>query len=907
MKQSLRKKCIIVVVWVGFCLTVHAQLAVTIDAGLRGARIGNRHNGLFFEEINHSGEGGLYAEMIRNRSFQDNTTYPVNWSVVGDASQSISGTHPLNDVNTLSNKVVMNTAFSGIKNGGWWGCYFQKDKTYDLSFWVRSDHLYVGNIEAQLQDSKGNVIGQGVISGPFGSQWQKVSLKIVATATYTQGSLALLGTETGTLYYDCVSLFPPTFKGRVNGCRQDIAQLLADCKPGVLRFPGGCVVEGAWKNGKTNRFEWKNTIGPIEQRPGHYNANWGYPVSDGFGFDEMLTLAEDLGAEPLFVVNIGLGHEWIDPNVEDYIQEALDAIEYCNGDASTRWGKERIKNGHAEPYNLRMIEIGNENYGHSDYAERYRMFYDAIHSRYPEMEIIGDDAWTWEVSCPVDIVDQHHYADPKWFREHYGFYDNYCRADHKVYVGEYAVTSSMGVNGNLDAALAESVFMMGMERNSDVVVMNSYAPMLTHERDYNWKPDMIRFDNHVCYGTPSYYVQRMMSSNRGRENVQFQITSNKNPKHDFISCSITDDEKKMYIKVVNDGDTPCDATFTIENAIFSGGDVEVLTSDNLTDENNIGNPFRVKPFTDNVISNSHECSYSLPAYSLCIFRMDIDEVNVPEVVDEPLPSPIVSYSFENSDFLSDDINSHSFAYQLHNTGSGGASLVTMDDGNTVFYSGQSGYMSMDEQMAKYAFGRIMEDYTISIDVFTTDISYSEKYSWAYCFNHGTSSYVGMVCQPNNTNWYYELLQNSKSNRINTGGGFAPGKWHNITLTYREGEAILYVDGYPEGSGSLSVHPADMASSISSIYLAKSAFSWDAIMPNTYFDDFRIYDTYLTRNQVCQLAETTIKKSTSCTELSNIHLFQIPQNLHETSYRIDGTPNRGNRGIIIKNGMKKIQR
>ena len=171
-------KCVLIVAWMGYCITIHAQLAVTIDAGKRGAMIDNRHNGLFFVEINHSGEGGLYAEMIRNRSFQANTTYPVNWSVVGDASQSISSTNPLNDVNTLSNKVMMKASYSGIKNGGWWGCYFEEGISYDLSLWVRSDDLYEGNIEAQLQDSKGDVVGQGVISGPFGSEWQKVTLKI---------------------------------------------------------------------------------------------------------------------------------------------------------------------------------------------------------------------------------------------------------------------------------------------------------------------------------------------------------------------------------------------------------------------------------------------------------------------------------------------------------------------------------------------------------------------------------------------------------------------------------------------------------------------------------------------------------------------------------------------------------
>ncbi len=320
--------------------------------------------------------------------------------------------------------------------------------------------------------------------------------------------------------------------------------MLEAANPSFVRFPGGCYVEGHFADGKTNRFEWKNTIGPIEERPGHMNRNWGYNVSDGFGFHEMLQLTEDLGAEPLFVVNMGMGHGWVvDYNrIEEYIQEALDALEYCNGDAATtKWGALRARNGHPEPFNLRLLEIGNENYNFSSannsdqsdhYAERYEQFRKAIKAKYPEVMLIGNvESWgtdtpSWRNPYPVEAVDEHYYRSPAWFISQYGKYDTYSRSNHKIYVGEYAVTQNFGVNGHLNAAIGEAVFMQGMENNSDVCIMNSYAPIFVNENNYNWRPDMIRFNSHFSYGTPSYYVQQLFPNNVGKQNVKWTEEDN---------------------------------------------------------------------------------------------------------------------------------------------------------------------------------------------------------------------------------------------------------------------------------------------------------------------------------------------------------------------------------------------
>ena len=314
--------------------------------------------------------------------------------------------------------------------------------------------------------------------------------------------------------------------------RPDLAQMLADMHPRFMRFPGGCFVEG--QQSPDNAFRWKRTIGPIEQREGHANVNWGYRTSDGIGFHEFLQLSEDLGAKPLFVVNVGIWHGGCTPydQIGEWIEECMDALEYANGDITTKYGKMRAENGHPAPFNLEYIEIGNENYNfnmnnNSDqsdhYPERYIQFYNAIKAKYPNVHCIGNvESWStdnpsWRNDYPVEMVDEHYYRNPKWFADRFNKYDSYDRSKYKIYVGEYAVTSQFGDIGNLNAALGEAVYMMGMENNSDVVVMNSYAPIFVNENDARWRPDMIRFNSHKVMGTPSYYVQQLFPNNIGTQ------------------------------------------------------------------------------------------------------------------------------------------------------------------------------------------------------------------------------------------------------------------------------------------------------------------------------------------------------------------------------------------------------
>ena len=547
-------------------LYAQAQTAVlNVDAARESVSISPTLYGLFYEEINHAGEGGLYAELIQNRSFEDEAqpvrnrrfgangegerfgyrpaprTIPawINADAKGAQSKMEITTEGL--LNEVQKKALRwniteatATAQAGIANTGFWGIAAVEGDTYTLSFWARADKRYKGNLYVGLQSREGGIWYARVkVKGRIGKRWKKHTVTFTPEADADYTNFVMVADKPGTLYLDMVSLFPPTFKDRENGCRKDLAEMLVALHPKFLRFPGGCFVEGM---SKETAYEWKRTVGPLEERPGHYNANWHYPVTDGMGYHEYLQLAEDLGAEPLYVVNVGIWHGGFEPydQIDEYIQNALDAIEYANGDKHTKYGRMRIENGHPEPFNMKYIEIGNENYQvnpreQSDhYAERYIQFYNAIKARYPEMQVIGNvESWgtdypSWRNEHPVDMLDEHYYRSPSWFAGKYHHYDNYDRKGPKIYVGEYAVTSNCG-EGNLKAALGEAIYMMGMENNSDVVAMCSYAPVFVNIHDKTWMPDMIRFDAAHSWGSPSYYVQQLFAENVGTTMVASKV------------------------------------------------------------------------------------------------------------------------------------------------------------------------------------------------------------------------------------------------------------------------------------------------------------------------------------------------------------------------------------------------
>ena len=428
---------------------------------------------------------------------------------------SVDTTKPLNATNLESLKFTMISATGtvGAASSGFWGIPLQAGATYDLSFHACGDAGYAGPLTASLESADGGTVyAQSVFSG-LSADWQKFAATLVPTASDTNARLVIRLSQPGTVWLDVVSLFPrATYNNRANGLRPDLANAVAAMKPAFVRFPGGCYVEGDLL---ANAFRWKKSMGDISERPGHWDL-WGYNSTDGLGYHEYLQYCEDIGAEPLFCINAGISLGDVVPlaQIGEYVQDALDAIEYANGDATTTWGAKRAANGHPAPFNLKTIEIGNEN-GGTNYNDRYALFYDAIKAAYPDVKLVACVWGGTPTSRPFDLMDEHYYTSAATMASYAAKYDSYSRTGAKVFVGEYAVTSGYGTYGNLTAALGEAAFMTGIERNCDIVARASYAPLFCNVNMTNWKPDAIYFDNSRWFGTPAYYVQKLFATNMG--------------------------------------------------------------------------------------------------------------------------------------------------------------------------------------------------------------------------------------------------------------------------------------------------------------------------------------------------------------------------------------------------------
>ncbi|MFO0891791.1 MAG: alpha-L-arabinofuranosidase C-terminal domain-containing protein [Isosphaeraceae bacterium] len=487
---------------------------ITVHADRKGPDVSPLLYGIFFEDINCSADGGLYAELVRNRSFEDAET-PEHWSILGGGvakvEAAIDTSSPLSTKNKRSLKVTVDApgiAAAGIVNQGYWGIAVQKGSEYRLSLQARSDKRFDGSLSVALISGDNRTYASARLP-KLSAEWNTFQCTLKSSETDPKARLAILVSGKGTFFLDMVSLFPAkTWKDRPNGLRPDLAAMLEGLRPAFVRFPGGC-----WVEGDTMKFayRWKETVGDPSERRTQFNI-WNYHATHGLGFHEYLQMCEDLGAEPLFVINCGMSHRENVPmdRMGEFVQDALDAIEYCNGPADSTWGSLRARNGHPAPFNLKYLEIGNENGGPA-YQERYALFYDAIRKAHPGIVLIANLPTT---KRPADIVDEHYYSTPEFFIQQAGRYDRYDRKGPKIYVGEYAVTQGCG-KGNLRAAVGEAAFMTGMERNADVVVMSSYAPLFVNVNHRGWNPDLINFDSSRAYGIPSYHVQKLFAENRG--------------------------------------------------------------------------------------------------------------------------------------------------------------------------------------------------------------------------------------------------------------------------------------------------------------------------------------------------------------------------------------------------------
>ena len=493
-----------------------AENKISINVAQPGTKVNPSLWGIFFEDINLSADGGIYPERVRNRSFEDGGKVDP-WTTVSSGlakvSMVIDGEKPVSAKNPNSLKVTLanvGKVRAGVANPGYYGMSVVKGERYEVSLSARAEGGFTGPLTVTLESTDSQVYASDEIK-TLGADWKTFHLSLKATETDPAARLVVSAKQSGTFWLDMVSVLPATtWKG--HGLRPDLCEMLVGLKPAFVRFPGGCWVEG---NTMDVAYRWKQTIGDVSERRTQYNI-WQYYATHSLGYHEYLQLCEDLHADALFCINVGMSHREVVPmdKMDEYVQDALDAIEYANGPADSKWGSVRAKAGHPAPFRLKYLEIGNENGGPA-YHERYALFHDAIKAKYPDIKLIANHwAGGYPKNRPVEIVDEHYYSNPEFFIRNADKYDKYDRAGHKVFVGEYAVTQNTG-EGSLRGAVGEAAFMTGLERNSDVVAMAAYAPLFVNIHHRKWNPNLIDFDSSRVYGIPSYYVQKMFSEHQG--------------------------------------------------------------------------------------------------------------------------------------------------------------------------------------------------------------------------------------------------------------------------------------------------------------------------------------------------------------------------------------------------------
>lgn len=611
--------------------------------------------GIFFEDINFGADGGLYAEKIKNRSFE----FPQNfmgWEIFGNVELKNDGPFLNNPHYVTLRHPGHKEKKTGLVNEGYFGIGVENSKPYRFSVWARSLPDTSSSILIELIDPSSQEESQVLASGYLeinDSSWNKYETILYPHKTVKNGQLRIFLTSPDPVDLEHLSLFPvDTWKGHENGLRKDLVEMLSEMHPGVLRFPGGCVVEGA---DTASRYRWKQTVGPVENRKLNENR-WQYTFphrafpdyyqSNGLGFFEFFQLAEELGAEPLPILNAGLicqfqNDDESQPSLEelgDYIEDALDLIEFANGDASSYWGNVRAEMGHPDPFNLKYIGIGNEQWGPL-YPPRLKAFVDTLRNHHPEIKIIGSSGpypegpdfeylWNELNGMKIDMVDEHMYKSETWFSKEADRYDSYDREGPEIFVGEYACHIEGQKYNQFYAALMEAAFMTGLERNSDIVRMSTYAPLFAHVNGWQWRPNLIWFDNLESIPTSSYWVHKIFSENKGDFTVPFSLSSDLsgNAENLFVSCSFLD--KDTYIvKIVNTEGSPHVVEISFEDVLPSslveGISHLVLKSENPSDENSLDVPSIIQPFSETLDYKNGDVVFLEP-YSVNIFQFRIN-------------------------------------------------------------------------------------------------------------------------------------------------------------------------------------------------------------------------------------------------------------------------------------------
>ena len=630
---------------------------LVIQAGKPGAEIQPTMYGLFFEDINYAADGGLYAELVKNRSFEFPQHF-MGWKTFGKVSLKDDGPFERNPHYVRLAYAGHPHNQTGLDNEGFFGIGIKKGAEYRFSVWARvAEGETPAKIRVELADTKSMNEQQAFVAADVtvdSKEWKKYQVILKPEVTNPKAILRIFLASRQTVDLEHISLFPvDTWQGHENGLRKDLVQALADIKPGVFRFPGGCIVEGT---DIASRYDWKKSVGMVENRPLNENR-WQYTFphrffpdyyqSYGLGFYEFFQLSEEIGAEPLPVLSCGLACQFQNPNMdahvplcdlESYIQDALDLIEFANGAVDTPWGKIRADMGHPAPFNLKLIGIGNEQWG-KEYPEHLEPFVKAIRKKYPDIKIVGssgpdsegeqfDYLWPEMKSLKADLVDEHFYRPEAWFLSQGARYDNYDRKGPKVFAGEYACHGKGKKWNHFHASLLEAAFMTGLERNADIVHMATYAPLFAHVEGWQWRPDMIWFDNLNSVCTVSYYVQQLFATHKGT-NV-LSLTMNKKPvtgaegQNGLFASAVCDKNKnEIIVKVVNTSGKKQSLSLIFnglkKKEVLSGARCIKLSSTGMDKDNTIENPLAIIPQETSLDVNGHTLNVDLEPVTFAVY------------------------------------------------------------------------------------------------------------------------------------------------------------------------------------------------------------------------------------------------------------------------------------------------
>lgn len=642
----------------------HAQEStIAVQTARKGAPIAKTMYGIFYEDINFAADGGLYAEMVKNRSFEFTPSPLMGWNTMGRLEVRDDGPFARNPHYVRLQASGHVEQLTGLENEGFFGIGLHADEDYRFTVWARiPDGGKAQALKVQLVDLSTMEEHQEFAEARIkveGNEWRRYEAIIRSPRTTGKARLRVLlcdengRTGTGTCDVEHLSLFPvKTWMGHPGGLRRDLAQALYDMRPGVFRFPGGCIVEGATLD---TRYNWKNTLGPVENRPTNINR-WrdcfpyrcfpDYFQSYGMGFYELFQLSEEIGAEPLPVLNVGMAcqyQNWEKPSahvpataeaLDPYIQDCLDLIEFANGAADTQWGRIRAEMGHPEPFHLKYIAVGNEQWGQL-YFERLKFFVNKIRAAYPDIKIVGssgpspdgkdfDEGWKAMTDLRADLVDEHFYRPIQWFLDNIFRYDHYDRQGPKVFAGEYACHDSGKKYNHAGASIYEAAFMTNLERNADIVEMATYAPLLAHVEGWQWRPDMIWYDNLSMFKTCSYHVQALYARNRGTHVLPcIQQPQPQKGQDGLFTSAVWDEEASEYIvKAVNTTSAPIPVRLRLEGCKRLGA-VHATTLDcsAYESENTLDNPNLIIPQQITLRAEGNEVSHTMGAKQFTVFRI----------------------------------------------------------------------------------------------------------------------------------------------------------------------------------------------------------------------------------------------------------------------------------------------